>query len=70
MNCLKLFWQGILSDILKCLGDSKKQMRECTLSTLDSWLAAVQMERMVFSLTVDTVGSFLYSALSYYLLEF
>ncbi|XP_075482197.1 protein MOR1 isoform X2 [Primulina tabacum] len=39
--------QGILSDILKCLGDNKKQMRECTLSTLDAWLAAVHLDKMV-----------------------
>lgn len=41
------FLQGILSDILKCLGDNKKQMRECTLNTLDSWLAAVHLDKMV-----------------------
>ncbi|XP_073061679.1 LOW QUALITY PROTEIN: protein MOR1-like [Primulina eburnea] len=39
--------KGILSDILKCLGDNKKQMRECTLSTLDAWLAAVHLDKMV-----------------------
>ncbi|KAL3627734.1 Protein MICROTUBULE ORGANIZATION 1 [Castilleja foliolosa] len=39
--------KGILSDILKCLGDNKKNMRECTLSTLDSWLAAVHLDKMV-----------------------
>ncbi|KAI3466656.1 hypothetical protein Pfo_023319, partial [Paulownia fortunei] len=39
--------KGILSDILKCLGDNKKHMRECTLSTLDSWLAAVHLDKMV-----------------------
>ncbi|KAL0353121.1 UNVERIFIED_CONTAM: protein MOR1 [Sesamum angustifolium] len=38
---------GILSDVLKCLGDNKKQMRECTLSTLDSWLAAAHLDKMV-----------------------
>lgn len=42
-----LFMQGILSDILKCLGDNKKLMRECTLSTLDSWLAAAHLDKMV-----------------------
>ncbi|KAL2464827.1 Protein MOR1 [Forsythia ovata] len=39
--------KGILSDILKCLSDNKKHMRECTLSTLDSWVAAVHVEKMV-----------------------
>nr|XP_016483425.1 PREDICTED: protein MOR1-like [Nicotiana tabacum] len=39
--------KGILSDILKCLGDNKKHMRECTLNTLDSWLAAVHLDKMV-----------------------
>ncbi|PIN16310.1 Microtubule-associated protein [Handroanthus impetiginosus] len=39
--------KGILSDILKCLGDNKKHMRECTLSTLDSWLAAAHLDKMV-----------------------
>lgn len=39
--------QGILSDVLKCLGDNKKQMRECTVNTLDSWVAAVQLDKMV-----------------------
>ncbi|PPR93760.1 hypothetical protein GOBAR_AA26907 [Gossypium barbadense] len=33
--------KGILSDILKCLSDNKKHMRESTLSTLDAWNAAV-----------------------------
>ncbi|KAL0398629.1 UNVERIFIED_CONTAM: protein MOR1 [Sesamum radiatum] len=39
--------KGLLSDVLKCLGDNKKQMRECTLSTLDSWLAAAHLDKMV-----------------------
>ncbi|CAA0825263.1 Protein MOR1 [Striga hermonthica] len=39
--------KGILSDILKCLGDNKKHMRECTLSALESWLAAVHLDKMV-----------------------
>ncbi|XP_071930544.1 protein MOR1-like isoform X1 [Coffea arabica] len=39
--------KGILSDVLKCLGDNKKHTRECTLSTLDSWLAAVHLEKMI-----------------------
>ncbi|XP_061996116.1 protein MOR1 [Rosa rugosa] len=39
--------KGILSDILKCIGDNKKHMRECTLATLDSWLSAVNLDKMV-----------------------
>lgn len=39
--------KGILSDVLKCLGDNKKHMRECTLTNLDSWLAAVHLDKMV-----------------------
>ncbi|KAH9795889.1 protein MOR1 [Citrus sinensis] len=39
--------KGVLSDILKCLGDNKKHMRECTLTVLDAWLAAVHLDKMV-----------------------
>ncbi|CAI0546153.1 unnamed protein product [Linum tenue] len=39
--------KGILSDILKCLGDNKKHMRECTLATLDSWVSAVNFDKMI-----------------------
>ncbi|KAL5730206.1 Protein MICROTUBULE ORGANIZATION 1 [Ranunculus cassubicifolius] len=39
--------KGILADVLKCLSDNKKQMRECTLSTLDSWVAVVHLDKMV-----------------------
>ncbi|XP_020695563.1 protein MOR1 isoform X2 [Dendrobium catenatum] len=39
--------KGILSDVLKCLGDNKKHMRECTLNALDSWIGAVQLDKMV-----------------------
>ncbi|OMO86342.1 CLIP-associated protein [Corchorus capsularis] len=39
--------KGILSDILKCLGDNKKHMRESTMSTLDAWNAAVHFDKMV-----------------------
>ncbi|KAH6829059.1 ARM repeat superfamily protein [Perilla frutescens var. hirtella] len=39
--------KGLLSDVLKCLGDNKKHMRECTLSTLDSWLGAAHLDKMV-----------------------
>lgn len=40
--------QGVLSDVLKCLGDNKKHMREATLTALDAWLAAVHFDKMVF----------------------
>lgn len=43
-------YQGILADVLKCLGDNKKQMRECTLSTLDSWIAAAHLDKTVKNL--------------------
>ncbi|CAD6334730.1 unnamed protein product [Miscanthus lutarioriparius] len=39
--------KGILVDVLKCLGDNKKHMRECTLTALDSWVAAAQLDKMV-----------------------
>ncbi|KAI7980862.1 Protein MOR1 [Camellia lanceoleosa] len=39
--------KGILSDVLKCLGDNKKHMRERTFTTLDAWLAAVHLDKMV-----------------------
>ncbi|GMI81930.1 MICROTUBULE ORGANIZATION 1 [Hibiscus trionum] len=39
--------KGILSDILKCLSDNKKHMRESTLSTLDAWNAVVHFDKMV-----------------------
>lgn len=53
--------KGILSDVLKCLCDNKKHMRECTLTTLDSWLAAVHLDKMVpyimTSLTDTKIGA-------------
>ncbi|XP_050225850.1 protein MOR1 isoform X2 [Mercurialis annua] len=39
--------KGILSDILKCIGDNKKHMRECALTTVDSWVAAVHLDKMI-----------------------
>ncbi|XP_057470901.1 protein MOR1-like isoform X2 [Actinidia eriantha] len=39
--------KGILSDVLKCVGDNKKHMRESTLTTLDAWLAAIHLDKMV-----------------------
>ncbi|CAL9202904.1 unnamed protein product [Musa hybrid cultivar] len=49
--------KGILSDILKCLGDNKKHMRECTLNTLDSWVLAVHLDKMVPYITVALADS-------------
>ncbi|XP_010518980.1 PREDICTED: protein MOR1 [Tarenaya hassleriana] len=53
--------KGILSDILKCLGDNKKHMRECTLSTLDSWIGAVHLDKMIpyiiIALTDGKIGA-------------
>lgn len=47
--------KGILADVLKCLGDNKKHMRECTLTALDLWVAAAQLDKMVPYITV-TLG--------------
>ncbi|KAJ8758746.1 hypothetical protein K2173_000467 [Erythroxylum novogranatense] len=49
--------KGILSDILKCLGDNKKHMRECALGTLDSWLAAVHLDKMIPYITAALVDA-------------
>ncbi|TQE03906.1 hypothetical protein C1H46_010433 [Malus baccata] len=38
--------KSILSDVLKCLGDNKKHMRQCTLTALDSCLSAVHLDKM------------------------
>ncbi|XP_074272176.1 protein MOR1-like isoform X2 [Silene latifolia] len=39
--------KGILSDVLKCLSDNKKQMRECVLANLDLWHAAAHLDKMI-----------------------
>lgn len=49
--------KGILSDILKCLNDNKKHMRESTLSTLDCWHAAVHLDKMVPYITTALVDT-------------
>ncbi|XP_057424605.1 protein MOR1 [Lotus japonicus] len=49
--------KGTLSDILKCLSDNKKHMRECVLNTLDSWLAAVHLDKMVPYVTIALTDS-------------
>ncbi|KAJ9565978.1 hypothetical protein OSB04_001944 [Centaurea solstitialis] len=45
--------KGILSDVIKCLGDNKKHMRECALATLDSWVAATHLDKMVPYITAS-----------------
>jgi cytoskeleton-associated protein 5 len=49
--------KGILLDILKCLGDNKKHMRECSLTTLDSWLAAAHLDKMVPYITAALIDT-------------
>nr|GMD09039.1 Protein MOR1 [Ipomoea batatas] len=49
--------KGVLTDILKCLGDNKKNMRECTLSTLDSWVVAVHLDKMIPYITAALIDS-------------
>ncbi|KAG5516861.1 hypothetical protein RHGRI_037558 [Rhododendron griersonianum] len=44
-NIICMQRMGILADVLKCLGD--KHMKEKSLTTLDSWLAAVHIQKMV-----------------------
>lgn len=41
----------IHADVLKCLGDNKKMMREAAVKTLDAWLLVLQMSKMLSSLT-------------------
>ncbi|GJU89398.1 protein MOR1 isoform X1 [Tanacetum coccineum] len=38
--------KGIVSDIVKCIGDNKKHMRECT-----SWVASTNLDKMVQYIT-------------------
>ncbi|CAO2842672.1 unnamed protein product [Amaranthus hypochondriacus] len=49
--------KGILSDVLKCLSDNKKQMRECVLTTLDLWLGAVHLDKMIPYITAAFLES-------------
>ncbi|KAI9124426.1 hypothetical protein K1719_004348 [Acacia pycnantha] len=49
--------KGILSDVLKCLGDNKKHMRECALNILESWLAAAHLDKMVPYITTALTDS-------------
>ncbi|GJW35868.1 protein MOR1 isoform X1 [Tanacetum coccineum] len=40
--------KGIVSDIVKCIGDNKKHMRECT-----SWVASTDLDKMVQYITAS-----------------
>ncbi|KAG5040456.1 hypothetical protein JHK85_012932 [Glycine max] len=48
--------KGVLSNILKCLGDNKKHMRECVLNTLDAWLVVVHLDKMIEKMVKDIHG--------------
>ncbi|CAI5988183.1 unnamed protein product [Closterium sp. NIES-65] len=39
--------RGIISDVLKCLSDPKRQTREAVVKTLDSWLGAMGPDKMI-----------------------
>ncbi|KAJ7532598.1 hypothetical protein O6H91_13G011700 [Diphasiastrum complanatum] len=39
--------KGILVDVLKCLSDNKKLMREAVIKSLDSWAEVVQVDKML-----------------------
>ncbi|GJT29198.1 protein MOR1 [Tanacetum coccineum] len=43
--------KGIVSDIVKCIGDKKKHMRECT-----SWVASTDLDKMVMKNVSDIQG--------------
>uniref|UniRef100_A0A7N0ZV85 Protein MOR1 n=1 Tax=Kalanchoe fedtschenkoi TaxID=63787 RepID=A0A7N0ZV85_KALFE len=49
--------KGMLLDVLKCLSDNKKHNRECTLATLDAWVAAVHLDKMVPYITTALIDS-------------
>ncbi|CAI7892594.1 unnamed protein product [Closterium sp. NIES-54] len=39
--------RGIISDVLKCLSDPKRQTREAVVKALDSWLGALGPDKMI-----------------------
>ncbi len=41
------FLQGIMADVLKCLGDNKKVVREAVTKTLDAWVLVLQLDKLV-----------------------
>ncbi|GJW52538.1 protein MOR1 [Tanacetum coccineum] len=40
--------KGIVSDIVKCIGDNNKHMGECTLATFDSWVASTDLDKVQY----------------------
>eukprot|EP00252_Welwitschia_mirabilis_P027944 TRINITY_DN9838_c0_g1_i1.p1 TRINITY_DN9838_c0_g1~~TRINITY_DN9838_c0_g1_i1.p1 ORF type:complete len:2078 (+),score=475.99 TRINITY_DN9838_c0_g1_i1:649-6234(+) len=44
--------KALLPDVLKCLGDNKKQTRESVVKALDMWVAAAQLDKMVPHITI------------------
>ncbi|XP_035837751.1 protein MOR1 isoform X2 [Helianthus annuus] len=44
---------GILSGVIKCLGDNKKSTRESTMITLDAWVVVTHLDKMVPYITAS-----------------
>ncbi|GJW52539.1 protein MOR1 [Tanacetum coccineum] len=40
--------KGIVSDIVKCIGENNKHMGECTLATFDSWVASTDLDKVQY----------------------
>jgi cytoskeleton-associated protein 5 len=36
-----------MADVLKCLGDNKKVVREAVTKTLDAWVLVLQLDKLV-----------------------
>ncbi|GJT66469.1 protein MOR1 [Tanacetum coccineum] len=56
--------KGIVSDIVKCIGDNNKHMGECTLATFGSWVASTDLDKVQYitpsmnpSMTDDKLGA-------------
>jgi cytoskeleton-associated protein 5 len=39
--------KGIMADVLKCLGDNKKVVREAVAKTLDAWVLVLQLDKLL-----------------------
>jgi cytoskeleton-associated protein 5 len=39
--------QSILSDVLKCMSDNKKLVRDAALKTMDAWLEVLSLDKLV-----------------------
>ncbi|CAM6047665.1 unnamed protein product [Sphagnum compactum] len=39
--------KGIMADVLKCLGDNKKVVREAVTKTLDAWVLVLQLDKLL-----------------------